>query len=369
MAVAPSSKARSGPGASPARGRIGREPQIVSVTHMSTCRVHNSGFRVQGYNHPLARVLLADIRFAVRWLRKSPGSRWCGRFAGDGIGFNTAPSPSSMLLAHAAVADPGRLVDVFTSDFSGKVVQHLVVPRPSGSERAERRVRRPRRLSPVCRAELDGRLAPRDGRDRHRQLLRVFASAPPRPDDSSGDDAGARAVRASRRHWARELDRRPMPSGARIAAASRPPSARRPVQRRVPIQPPRWCASFPSRSAPGGLHDGAVADRTSARPPRGSLVVRGDGWPARHRSVAGEPDAVVAARAHRRRTRIAAPPQPTSDVHHPSIDPVVVLIAGVMVVAGLVLSSRGATSPACAGARIEPAQDRHPPRDRREPGG
>jgi len=72
----------------------------------------------------LLESLLADIRFAVRWLRKSPGFTLVAVASlAIGIGFNTAlfAIVDAVLFKPLPVTAPERLVDVFTSDSTGKV--------------------------------------------------------------------------------------------------------------------------------------------------------------------------------------------------------------------------------------------------------
>ena len=61
---------------------------------------------------------LADVRFALRWLRRSPAFTFVAiaSFA-IGIGFNTAlfTVVDAVLFRPLPVRDPGRLVDVFTT--------------------------------------------------------------------------------------------------------------------------------------------------------------------------------------------------------------------------------------------------------------
>jgi len=66
--------------------------------------------------------LLADIRFAFRWLRKSPGFAVVAVASlAIGIGFNTAlfSIVDALLFRPLPVSAPDRLADVFTSDSSG----------------------------------------------------------------------------------------------------------------------------------------------------------------------------------------------------------------------------------------------------------
>jgi len=68
--------------------------------------------------------LLADTRFALRWLRKSPGFALVAIASlAIGIGFNTAlfTIVDALLFKPLPVAAPERLIDVFTSDSTGTV--------------------------------------------------------------------------------------------------------------------------------------------------------------------------------------------------------------------------------------------------------
>jgi macrolide transport system ATP-binding/permease protein len=72
----------------------------------------------------LLESILADIRFALRWLRKSPGFTLVAVASlAIGIGFNTAlfAVVDALLFRPLPVAAPDRLVDVFTSDATGTV--------------------------------------------------------------------------------------------------------------------------------------------------------------------------------------------------------------------------------------------------------
>ncbi|MEA2462376.1 MAG: hypothetical protein QOJ98_123, partial [Acidobacteriota bacterium] len=68
--------------------------------------------------------VLADLRYAVRWLKKSPGFTVIAVASlAIGIGFNTAlfAVVDALLFKPLPVAAPERLVDVFTSDATGTV--------------------------------------------------------------------------------------------------------------------------------------------------------------------------------------------------------------------------------------------------------
>src|SRR6476620_5808118 len=86
-----------------------------------------SGFMVPGSGTiiiPLLESLLADIRFAVRWLRKSPAFTIVAVASlAIGIGFNTAlfAIVDALLFKPLPVASPDRLVDIFTSDSTGSL--------------------------------------------------------------------------------------------------------------------------------------------------------------------------------------------------------------------------------------------------------
>jgi hypothetical protein len=68
--------------------------------------------------------LVSDVRFALRWLRKSPGFTLVAVVSlAIGIGFNTTlfTVADTLIFKPLPVAEPERLVDVFTSDSTGTV--------------------------------------------------------------------------------------------------------------------------------------------------------------------------------------------------------------------------------------------------------
>ena len=72
----------------------------------------------------LVESLVADVRFAFRWLLKSPGFTAVAVLSlAIGIGFNTAlfTVADALLFKPLPVAAPERLVDVYTSDSTGSV--------------------------------------------------------------------------------------------------------------------------------------------------------------------------------------------------------------------------------------------------------
>ncbi len=75
------------------------------------------------YNHLLLESFFADVRFALRWLRKSPGFTLVAIASlAAGIGFNTAlfTVVDALLFKPLPVSRPDQLVDVFTSAAGGR---------------------------------------------------------------------------------------------------------------------------------------------------------------------------------------------------------------------------------------------------------
>ena len=70
----------------------------------------------------MAETLLKDVRYALRWMRRSPGFSAVAILSlGLGVGVNTAMFSlvDSLLFRPLPVASPDTLVDVFTSSGDG----------------------------------------------------------------------------------------------------------------------------------------------------------------------------------------------------------------------------------------------------------
>ena len=119
--------------------------------------------------------LSSDVRFALRWLRRSPAFTLVAIASlAIGIGFNTAlfTIVDALLFRPLPVERPDRLVDVFTSGGDGD--QYATSSYPDFLDfKAQNEVFTDMlAYSPAIAAvKLDRSLAPRDGRDGHRQLL------------------------------------------------------------------------------------------------------------------------------------------------------------------------------------------------------
>ena len=248
--------------------------------------------RVASYASTAFRVAVTPCRyslFAVRWLRKSPGFTLVAVASlAIGIGFNTAlfAIVDALLFKPLPVAAPERLVDVFTSDSTGTVTfSTSSYPDYLDLQRAERRVRRHRRLQPDVRgAQPRQPLAPGDGRDRHRQLLpgaSACRAALGRTILPADDRAGApRVVMVSHRYWTRELGSAPdadRPHACASAATrTRSSASRRPASTgwcRC-SSPEMWIPVSASLDVePVGMHDAVPSPTGTTR-----LDRRADRW-------------------------------------------------------------------------------------------
>jgi predicted permease len=308
----------------------------------------------------LLESLLADIRFAVRWLRKSPGFALVAIASlAIGIGFNTAlfAIVDAVLFKPLPVSAPDRLVDIFTSDSTG-TVEYSTSSYPdyldlnAQNDVFEAIVG----YSPMFAAlNLDGRSRLAMGEIVTGNYFQVFGvgAALGRTILPSDDAPGApRVVMVSRRYWARELGSAPDAVGRslRIRGASYTIVGVAPASFNgmVPILAPEmWIPVSASLDVePVGMHDALPSPTGTTRLDRRAdrwLFMRGRLKPGATIEQARANLTVLASRlaadnpATNRERRISV--KPTSDVHfHPSLDPVVVPIAaGLMAVVGLVL--------------------------------
>jgi len=308
----------------------------------------------------LLESLLADIRFAVRWLRKSPGFALVAVASlAIGIGFNTAlfAVVDAVLFKPLPVSAPSRLVDVFTSDSTG-AFEYSTSSYPdyldlsAQNDVFEALVG----YSPMFAAlNLDGRSRLAMGEIVTGNYFEVFGVGAElgRTILPSDDAPGApRVVMVSRRYWTRELGSAPDAIGrsVRIRGASYTIVGVAPAgfNGMVPILAPEmWIPVSASLDVePVGMHDAMPSPTGTTRLDRRAdrwLFIRGRLKPGATIEQARANFNVLAARlaadnpATNRERRISV--KPTSDVHfHPSLDPVVVPIAaGLMAVVGLVL--------------------------------
>ncbi len=304
--------------------------------------------------------LLADIRFAVRWLLKSPGFALVAVASLTiGIGFNTAlfAIVDAVLFKPLPVTAPGRLVDIFTSDSTG-TVEYSTSSYPdyldlsAHNDAFEALVG----YSPMFAAlNLDGRSRLAMGEIVTGNYFQVFGvnAAIGRTILPSDDQPGApRVVMVSRRYWTRELGSSPDVVGRSLRIRGTPytivgvaPAA---FSGMVPILAPEmWIPVSASLDVePVGMHDAMPSPTGTTRLDRRAdrwLFIRGRLKPGATIDQARANLALLASRlaadnpVTNTERRIAV--KRTSDVHfHPSLDPVVVPIAaGLMVVVALVL--------------------------------
>ena len=304
--------------------------------------------------------LFADVRFAVRWLRKSPGFTLVAVASlAIGIGFNTAffAIVDAVLFKPLPVTAAARLVDVFTSDSTG-TVEYSTSSYPdyldlnAGNDVFEGLVG----YSPMFAAlNLDGRSRLAMGEIVTGNYFQVFGvgAAIGRTILPSDDAPGApRVVMVSRRYWARELGSAPDVVGRtlRIRGASYTIVGVAPAafSGMVPVLAPEmWIPVSASLDVdPVGMHDAMPSPTGTTRLDRRAdrwLFMRGRLKPGATLDQARANLSLLMTRlaadnpATNKERRIAV--KPTSEVHlHPSLDPVIVPIAaGLMVVVGLVL--------------------------------
>jgi len=308
----------------------------------------------------LLEEVFADVRFAARWLRKSPGFAVVAIASlAIGIGFNTAlfTIVDALLFKPLPVASPERLADIFTSDSTGSVqfgtssyLDYLDLQRHN--ETFDDIVG----YSPMFAAvNLDNRSRLTMGEIVTGNYFQVFGIRPAigrtiTPEDDS--PSAPRVVMVSERYWARELASAPDVVGRTLRIRGNPFTivgvAPESFHGMVPILSPElWIPVSASLEVePVGMHDTIPSPTGTTR-----LDRRGDRWMfMRGRLKEGRTidearanlEVVMSAMAREhsatnkgRSVSLKA----TSDVHfHPMADPVVVPIAaGLMAVVGLVL--------------------------------
>jgi predicted permease len=303
---------------------------------------------------------LADVLFALRWLRKSPGFALVAIASlAIGIGFNTAlfAIVDAVLFKPLPVSSPERLVDVFTSDSAGSTpfstssypdyqdlqAQNEVFDGITG-------------YSPMMAAlNLDSRSRLAMGEivtGNYFQVLGVRAALGRTIVPADDAPAAPRVAMVSHRYWTRELGSAADAVGRdlRIRGSSYTIVGVTPAEfsGMVPmLSPEMWIPASASLDVePVGMHDTIPSPTGTTR-----LDRRADRWmfmrarlkPGRSIDDARANLAVLMSRIERanpvtntgRRLSL----KPTSEVHlHPSADPVVVPIAaGLMTVVALVL--------------------------------
>ena len=304
--------------------------------------------------------LLADIRYAVRWLRRSPGFALVAVASlAIGIGFNTAlfAIVDAVLFKPLPVTEPARLVDVFTSDSTG-TVEFSTSSYPDYLDLNARNAVFDGLVgySPMFAAlNLDGRSRLAMGEIVTGNYFPVFGvnAALGRTILPADDAPGApKVVMVSRRYWARELGSAPDAVGRtlRIRGSAYTIVGVAPARfsGMVPILAPEmWIPVSASLDVePVGLHDAVPSPTGTTRLDRRAdrwLFMRGRLKPGVTIDQVRANLTVLASQlsadspATNRDRHLAV--KPTSDVHfHPSLDPVLVPIAAVlMIVVGLVL--------------------------------
>ena len=304
--------------------------------------------------------ILADIRFALRWLRKSPGFTLVAVASlAIGIGFNTAlfAVVDALLFRPLPVAAPDRLVDVFTSDSTGSVTFSTssypdYLDLQAQNEVFDGIVG----YSPMVAAlNLDNRSRLAMGEIVTGNYFRVFGVAAALGRTILPEDdvpSAPRVAMVSHRYWTRELGSARTSSAAASASAAlrtRSSASRRPASA-------AWCRCCrrrcgfrcPRRSTSNRSGCTTRCRRRRARPV--SIAAPTGGCSCRARLAPGS--TIDGARANlallMSRLEAANPVtnkgrrltlKPTSDVHfHPVVDPIVVPIAaGLMTLVGLVL--------------------------------
>jgi predicted permease len=308
----------------------------------------------------LLESLLSDIRFALRWLRKSPGFTLVAVASlAIGIGFNTAlfTIVDAALFKPLPVAAPERLVDLFTSDSTG-VMSFSTSSYPdyldlqASNDVFDGIVGYSPMMAPL---NLDSRSRLAMGEIATGNYFQVFGVRPELgrtllPQDDVPN--APRVVMVSHRYWARELASAPDVVGRSVRIRGNAYTivgvAPASFTGMVPVLSPElWIPASASLDVePVGMHDAIPSPTGTTR-----LDRRADRWLfMRARLKPGKTIDEARANLTLLMSRIdAANPitnkdrrlslKATDDVHfHPSADGIVVPIAaGMMTVVGLVL--------------------------------
>ena len=306
---------------------------------------------------PLLESFVADVRFALRWLRRSPGFTLVAIASlAIGIGFNTAlfTIVDALLFKPLPVADPATLVDVFTSsratqfgtnsyaDYLDLKAQNDVFEDVAG-------------YSPMfCALNLDNRSRLAIGEvvtGNYFQMLgvRVVRGRTILPDDDRAD--APRVAVVSQRYWRRELAGAPDAIGRTLRIRGNPYTivgiAPESFTGMTPVLAPElWIPVSASLEVePVGMHDTVPSPGTNRLDKRGDrwLFVRARLRPGKTAAEAEANLKLLTARleeAHPNTNKDRhAVVRPTSDVHfHPAADSTILPIAGGLTfVVGLVL--------------------------------
>jgi predicted permease len=308
----------------------------------------------------LLESLLADIRFALRWLRKSPGFTLVAVASlAIGIGFNTAlfALVDALLFKPLPVAAPEQLVDVFTSDSTGRSAYSTSSYPDYLDLRAQNEVFDGLvGYSPMLAAlNLDNRSRLAMGEIVTGNYFQVFGvhAALGRTILPEDDTATApRVAMVSHRYWTRELGSAPDAIGRAIrirgSAYTIVGVAPAGFSGMVPVlSPEMWITATASLDVePVGMHDTVPSPTGTTRLDRRAdrwLFMRGRLKPGLSLEQARANVTLLMSRLEAanpitnkgRRSTLRS----TNDVHfHPAADPIVVPIAaGLMTVVGLVL--------------------------------
>ena len=239
-------------------------------------------------DRPTRPTMINDFRYALRWLRRSPGFAAVAILSlGLGIGVNTAMFSlvDAVLLRPLPVAHPDTLVDVFTSSGDGDEYATSSYPDFLDLKAQNTRLQRHARLQPdVCAAQSRRSRAAGDGSRRDvesfrdaRRARRFSGACCGRSDDEPGAE---RVVVIAHGMWQRDFGgdrRRRRPRAA--PARSRLHHRRRRARRRSPVsfrcsRPKLWLpVAHVEEVEPAGINDNVPSPTGRTR-----LERRGSRW-------------------------------------------------------------------------------------------